>query len=103
MHAKIGDWLVVESNQLGHEPRRGLIVDVPAGDGAPPYRVHWLDDDHFALVFPGPDARVISEDALAEHNARRARELMGIQADIARRANYGQSTGESGHTRVSPK
>ncbi|MCW4352214.1 DUF1918 domain-containing protein [Hoyosella sp. YIM 151337] len=103
MHAKIGDWLVVESSQLGHEQRRGLIVDVPAGDGSPPYRVHWLDDDHFALVFPGPDAHVISGDALAEQNARRLRELTGIQAAIASRAHPGQSIGESGHTRVSPK
>jgi hypothetical protein len=27
-------------------------------DGTPPYEVHWLDDGHVTLVFPGPEAHV---------------------------------------------
>ena len=58
MRAHKGDWLVVESTHLGDGRREGLIIEVPHGDGSPPYQVRWLDG-HEALVFPGPDGRVM--------------------------------------------
>ncbi len=64
MFARVGDWLVVESRAEGRPARRGQIVEVGRADGAPPYRVRW-SADHLALVFPGPDARVVSSDRLA--------------------------------------
>ena len=45
-------------------PGAAEIVEVARTDGAPPYRVRW-DADHEALVFPGPDARVLQADRLA--------------------------------------
>lgn len=58
MKARSGDWLIVEAPVLEASRRQGLITDVVGADGAPPYRVHWLDTGHYALVYPGPDAHV---------------------------------------------
>lgn len=64
MKAKAGDWLVVEGPVIDHGARRGLIVSVRHEDGTPPYLVRWLDSEHETLVFPGPDAHVVTaEDA----------------------------------------
>ncbi|MEV6140182.1 DUF1918 domain-containing protein [Nocardia sp. NPDC051990] len=60
MHAKPGDWLVVEGRVVGGPVRRGLIEEVHSADGSPPYLVHWTDTGHRALTFPGPDAYVLS-------------------------------------------
>jgi hypothetical protein len=46
---------------VGDHRRIGVIMEVRREDGTPPYVVHWLDDDHEALVFPGPDSRVEPE------------------------------------------
>ncbi|WP_063053552.1 DUF1918 domain-containing protein [Nocardia arthritidis] len=64
MHAKIGDWLIVEGRSLGGAVRHGLIEEVHGSDGMPPYLVHWTDTGRRALTFPGPDAHVVSRDEL---------------------------------------
>ncbi|RFU20476.1 DUF1918 domain-containing protein [Geodermatophilus marinus] len=56
MHAEVGDWLVVHSRRVDDGVRTGLITAVPHADGSPPYVVHWLDDERWSVVFPGPDA-----------------------------------------------
>ncbi|WP_113699251.1 DUF1918 domain-containing protein [Nonomuraea lactucae] len=58
MKAAVGDRLVVEGAHQGESRRVGIIVSVRDDDGTPPYVVHWLDDDHETLVYPGPDAHV---------------------------------------------
>jgi hypothetical protein len=58
MKAHVGDRLVLESTHLRDPRRIGVITALRHPDGAPPYLVRWLDNDHEALVFPGPDARV---------------------------------------------
>lgn len=58
MHAKPGDWLVIKSTVLDRPPRRGLITEVHSADGTPPYVVRWTDNEHEAIVFPGPDAHI---------------------------------------------
>ena len=75
MHAKSGDWLIVEIAGTDHAARRARILDVSAPDGAPPFTVRWLDTDREALVFPGVDAHVMTQDeldALADRMAERA-------------------------------
>jgi archaeosine-15-forming tRNA-guanine transglycosylase len=57
MHAVVGDRLHVHGNVVGHADRTGLIVEVRAEGGEPPYTVRF-DDGHTCLVFPGPDAVV---------------------------------------------
>ncbi|GAA3560732.1 hypothetical protein GCM10022419_046700 [Nonomuraea rosea] len=59
MRAAAGDKLIVEGTYGGDNRREGLIVSVEHADGSPPYTVHWLDNEHETLVFPGPDARVV--------------------------------------------
>lgn len=70
MQAQAGDWLVVHSHTEGQHDRRAEILGVGAG-GAPPYSVRWTDDGREAVVFPGPDAQVMTA---AEHDARARRE-----------------------------
>lgn len=64
MHAKAGDWLIVEGRNVGGTVRHGLIEKVRGQNGAPPYLVHWADTGHRALTFPGPDAHVVTSDDL---------------------------------------
>jgi len=66
MRAQVGDWLVVRSHTEGQHDRRAEIVGTRP-DGAPPYTVRWTDDDREALVFPGPDAQVVTAAAHAAH------------------------------------
>jgi hypothetical protein len=63
MKVKRGDWLVEPSG------RRGQVTAVKYEDGRPPYLVRWLDTEHEALVFPGPDAHIVT----AEEEAARLR------------------------------
>jgi hypothetical protein len=63
MKAKTGDWLVEPDG------RRALIAEVKHEDGRPPYVVRWLDTEHEALVFPGPDTHLVT----AEDEAARLR------------------------------
>ena len=58
MRASKGNWLVVESVHVGGDWQEGKIIDVPHADGSPLYLVRWLDG-HEALVFPGPDSRIL--------------------------------------------
>ena len=58
MKAHRGDRLVLEGVHVGRPRRVGVITELRGVDGAPPYLVRWLDDDHVSLVFPGPEARV---------------------------------------------
>jgi hypothetical protein len=58
MKAQVGDRLVLEGTHVGDHRRIGVITELRNEDGTPPYVVHWLDDDHEAFVFPGPDSRV---------------------------------------------
>jgi hypothetical protein len=56
--AKVGDWLVLPAD-AGHPiGRRGQVIGLIHGDGRPPYRVRWLDDEHLSLVFPPPGTHV---------------------------------------------
>lgn len=82
MKAEVGDWLVTKGLTIDHPERRGLITEVHSDDGSPPYVVRWLDNDHTATVFPGPDAVIVTA---AEQRA--ADERAGHHADI-----HGQRT-----------
>jgi hypothetical protein len=66
MHAQRGDWLIVETATVGRHARRGRIESIESADGAPPYRVRWVGEDTLCLVYPGPDAHVVSDADLAD-------------------------------------
>jgi hypothetical protein len=59
MQARVGDQLIVESRTVDTPRRQGEILEVHGEGGAPPYVVRW-SDGHEGLVFPGPDAHVVS-------------------------------------------
>jgi hypothetical protein len=69
MRATVGDWLMVEGNHLSDPKRHGQILEVHSSDGSPPYLVRWADSDVETLVFPGPDAWIITTDQLHEREA----------------------------------
>ncbi|MDT5260631.1 MAG: hypothetical protein QOD10_5711 [Mycobacterium sp.] len=60
MKADVGDWLVIKSATTELADQRGEITEVRGADGAPPYVVRWLANDHVATVFPGSDALVVT-------------------------------------------
>ena len=60
MKANVGDWLVVKGRTNQQPEHRGIITEVHAADGSPPYMVRWIDTGHEALVFPGPDAIIVT-------------------------------------------
>lgn len=72
MRAREGDWLLIKGSVVGTSDELGLITEVRGEGGAPPYVVRWLRDDHETLVFPGPDAVVLSaaEKAAADEQQR---------------------------------
>lgn len=82
MNARAGDWLVIESNVAGRTARRGRIEQVRGTAGAPPYLVRWVDADRTCLVFPGPDARVVTPEELAELDAAANRRFAAVQQEI---------------------
>jgi hypothetical protein len=59
MHAKPGDVLIVHSHSETVHSRRAEIIAVPSPDGEPPYTVRW-EDGHEGVLFPGPDAQLVS-------------------------------------------
>ena len=85
MHAKPGDWLIVEIAGTDHSARRARILDVSAPDGSPPYTVRWLDTDRESLVFPGVDAHVMTQDELDALDARVMARAVVVQRHIMER------------------
>ena len=80
MHAKRGDWLIVEIAGTDQPARRARVEEVGTPEGGPPFRVRWSDTGHEGLVFPGPDAHVMTQEELDELDAR-----MAARADSLRR------------------
>jgi hypothetical protein len=60
MEAQVGDKVEVPGTRVDHTVRQGEILEIRGSDGAPPYLVRWLDTGQVSLVFPGPDARILS-------------------------------------------
>lgn len=56
---------------------RGMVEEVLSDTGEPPYRVRWTYDDHVSLVFPGPDARVLTVEELTELDQARVKQFGG--------------------------
>jgi hypothetical protein len=83
MRAKVGDWLVMKGFTLDQPEQRGLITEVHSDDGSPPYMVRWLDSDHVAIVFPGPDAIVVTAAEQHEADERAQRRIESVQSGIA--------------------
>lgn len=84
MKAAVGDWLVVGTHTTGRRARRAQILGV-RGDGLPPFTVRWIDDDRKTVVFPGPDAQIVSPERMAELDQARVRRIADVQSAISTR------------------
>ena len=84
MRAHPGDWPVVETSTVGRHSMRGQIEEVSGPTGEPPFRIRWTDDDRVSIVFPGPDARVVTQSELAELDRQRT-ERFGLHVAGAHR------------------
>ncbi|SRX93023.1 putative signal transduction protein with CBS domains [Frankia symbiont of Datisca glomerata] [Mycobacterium shimoidei] len=87
MKAKVGDWLVIKGTTIDRPDQRGLITEVHSPDGSPPYVVRWLDSDHEATVFPGPDAIVVTAEEQQEADERAQHRFGATQSAVL----HGQS------------
>jgi len=58
VNGHVGDRLILQGTHVGDHTRVGVITEVRNPDGTPPYSVHWLDNGHDSLVFPGSDAKI---------------------------------------------
>ncbi|MEU9981359.1 DUF1918 domain-containing protein [Streptomyces sp. NPDC050856] len=58
MQATVGDTLLVHGRHVGQHDRTAEVIEVLGPDGTPPYRVRFNDDDHEAVMSPGPDTVV---------------------------------------------
>ncbi|MFN6545080.1 DUF1918 domain-containing protein [Mycolicibacterium nivoides] len=83
MKAKVGDWLVIKGTTVDKSEQRGLITEVRSSDGSPPYQVRWLANDHTAVVFPGPDAVVVTAPEQRAADERAQRRFGTVQSAIA--------------------
>jgi hypothetical protein len=61
VHARQGDEIVIGTTTLDAPRRRGTVIEVIGQGEREHYRVRW-QDGHESVYFPGPDARVVSED-----------------------------------------
>jgi len=77
MQAKAGDWLIVEMSTLNRHSARGQIEEVLSKDGQPPYRVRWTTDNRISVIFPGPDARVVTTEELELIDRKHAKRYSG--------------------------
>lgn len=83
MRARVGDWLVIKGRTNGLGDERGEVVEVKSDDGGPPYVVRWLRNDHETLVFPGPDAVIVSAEEHAADLERSSRRIARLQLTLA--------------------
>ncbi|GAA1205499.1 DUF1918 domain-containing protein [Prauserella alba] len=85
MQAQAGDWLLVKSAAVGSGDELGLILETRGPGGTPPFQVRWLRDDREGLVFPGPDAVVLTAREKAAADERQRRRLERVQGEIRAR------------------
>ena len=82
MRAKIGDWLVIKGTTIDQPDQRGMITEVHSSDGSPPYVVRWLETDHVATIFPGPDAVVVTAKEQEAADERARHRFGAVQSEI---------------------
>ncbi|TVT30642.1 DUF1918 domain-containing protein [Amycolatopsis cynarae] len=85
MRAEPGDWILIRGRTVDLPWQRGRILEVRSPDGSPPYLVRWVADDRVSLLFPGPDATVLSAEELAAADERDRARLAALRQAIGAR------------------
>ena len=70
MKANVGDWLVLKGRTNEQSEQRGMITEMHAADGSPPYVVRWLD------TADGRLKRAATEPSVSRTTPRLARRLV---------------------------
>ncbi|NKQ51805.1 DUF1918 domain-containing protein [Amycolatopsis sp. K13G38] len=83
MRARVGDWIVVKSRTVGAAEQRGRVMEVASPEGAPPYVVRWVHDDHVSIFFPGADAQVLTPEEVAAADERQRTRFQAVQREIS--------------------
>jgi hypothetical protein len=86
MKANVGDWLVFKGRTNEQAEQRGMITEVHGAEGSAPYMVRWLETGHEALVFPGPDAIVVTSAEQQAADERVRSRVTAVQETIMKRA-----------------
>jgi hypothetical protein len=86
MKANVGDWLVIKGTRMELADQRGLITEVHGADGAPPYVVRWLANDHVTTVFPGSDALIVTPAEQQQADERARQRVDAVQSEIHHRS-----------------
>jgi hypothetical protein len=73
--------LIVKTRVHNNAERRAVITKVGSG-GEAPFTVRWTDDGREALVFPGPDAHLVTAGQLAERNREQSERIAAVQSAI---------------------
>ena len=60
MRAHSGDWLIVKGRFNSSAARRAIVLEAHGPEGSAPFLVRWIESGDEALVFPGPDAVIVS-------------------------------------------
>jgi hypothetical protein len=86
MKANVGDWLVIKGTTTELSDQRGLITEVHGADGAPPYVVCWLANDHVTTVFPGSDALIVTPAEQQQADERARQRVDAVQSELLHRS-----------------
>jgi len=82
MRAHTGDLIIVKGRTDSSATRRAMVLEAHGPDGSAPFLVRWIEGGHQALVFPGPDAVVVTEAELVQSALEKDRDASaprGIQ------------------------
>jgi hypothetical protein len=81
MKAHPGDWIIMHSHTDGGPTRKAEVIATGA-DGAPPYTVRWIEDDRESVVFPGPDAHILTAEQQAAHDRAETEQIRKFQSAL---------------------
>jgi hypothetical protein len=86
MKAHPGDWIIMHSHTDGGPVRKAEVIATGA-DGAPPYTVRWIEDDRESVVFPGPDAQILTAQEQAAHDRAETEKIGKFQSALGVRTS----------------
>lgn len=82
MRAHTGDWLIVKGRTDSSAARRAMVLEAHGPNGSAPFFVRWIDSGHETLLFPGPDAVVVTAAEQAEHDRASSRHIDLVQSAL---------------------
>jgi hypothetical protein len=82
MRAHTGDLIIVKGRTDSSATRRAMVLEAHGPDGSAPFLVRWIEGGRQALVFPGPDAVVVTEAEQAEQDRATGRGIDLVQSAL---------------------